>query len=769
MPYDTPYNRMIARNQQRTDEEYADYHAYSNQNFLSDGSMGDPRGNIRLFPKMVQREYYTPMDYSGGITHRNMEGDGGPLGRQFNSIALGEDTRRSHNKSAMYAPVNHMGRGSSGGMHRSREDQHYSSSEESCDDSDSDSSDDEEMRGTGVPSHRKLLKHLSKMKLPKDVHQEVCDYLEEMEGSGRGMEGRGGIWDWIKSTASKAGDFIKPLAQVAMPLVKTFTPYGRIAGLVSEGAKALIPGARETLEEYGMGMSGGGVPSHDELMMQLSKMKLPKKQHKAICKYLKDMDGCGRGMEGRGGVWDFIKSSASKVGKFAGPLIKPLAQIAVPLLKEKFPKVAQAIDMAKQFIPGAEEKLAEYGAGVSYLQRPARGDSLTDVRTGGFTFNSKKFLNPYRREAPAKAKAPLPPPVTGQGILDIDLKKYDLMGRKRGGASSGYMMETNENPLIGVPMRKPGYNKSSGLHFEGASLGAGASGGKKRGRPRKVGGSVMGGPSNDPVNRGKITGGRKRGRGEQAEDAELAGIFGDMKLEPAPPAQASARPRANSAPSKLKGQQRSKRKGSPKEEAEIPMADRPIAKRGKKTGSALFKKKGTFPLETKPGEPLTESQIVTNMAVGQGATQSKKSKKSVKLEQAYEEMPPTTDPKTLAKMYASQATVSPAQPKLRASKKQAWETEPVTASLAETGYKPESSYAKLDPARRTSASQSNRPPVPSKGRGKSGGKLKTLLPGSSFSGGKKTSPWIEHVKSYASSHGVSYKQALKEAKATYHK
>jgi hypothetical protein len=34
-------------------------------------------------------------------------------------------------------------------------------------------------------------------------------------------------------------------------------------------------------------------------------------------------------------------------------------------------------------------------------------------------------------------------------------------------------------------------------------------------------------------------------------------------------------------------------------------------------------------------------------------------------------------------------------------------------------------------------------------------------------GGKRASKWIEHVKAYAKQHGVSYKQALKDAKATY--
>lgn len=38
---------------------------------------------------------------------------------------------------------------------------------------------------------------------------------------------------------------------------------------------------------------------------------------------------------------------------------------------------------------------------------------------------------------------------------------------------------------------------------------------------------------------------------------------------------------------------------------------------------------------------------------------------------------------------------------------------------------------------------------------------------SGASGGKRASKWIDHVKAYAAKHGVSYKQALKDAKATY--
>jgi hypothetical protein len=36
-----------------------------------------------------------------------------------------------------------------------------------------------------------------------------------------------------------------------------------------------------------------------------------------------------------------------------------------------------------------------------------------------------------------------------------------------------------------------------------------------------------------------------------------------------------------------------------------------------------------------------------------------------------------------------------------------------------------------------------------------------------YGGGKGGSPWIQHVKAFASEHGISYKEALSRAKATY--
>jgi hypothetical protein len=616
---------MIARNQQRTDEEYADYHAYSNQNFLSDGSMGDPRGNIRLFPKAVQRDIEMPIDYSGGITARNMEGGYGPLRREMNSVALGEDTRRYNNKGSSYSSTEYPFY-REGHQYHQRDIYSSESEEEEID----------EMTGSGVPSHSQLLKHLSKMKLPKGVHSEIEEWLEEMEMQGRGMEGRGGVWDWIKDRAGDVGklikDNIKPIAKFAMPFLKKLPGVGKVLDKASTVAK-MVPGASGVLKEYGLGRHGGG---------------------------------------------------------------------------------------------------------VSYLGQPESGDHLTDVRTVG-------------RAMPAA------------------------------------MMEANENPLIGVPMRHPGYMKSTGLHFEGASLGAGK---KKRGRPCKVGGSVIGGPSNDPVNGCKITGGRrKKGKGDKAEqdlEDELSDIFEKKAslVERINDKKVPIRPRPSSvAPPKSPEEKRKREKSdSPKEVKKT---------KGKgKTGSALFKKKGAFPLESKVDVPMAEEGVVTDGEVGQGRKRRGGSK------DAKSALSPDALAEKMAKLGATETMYASPQggpPKMRASvlkapAVKAAAAKATAAAAAAAAPEPPSTLSRQKATKKkpvrvdTSSGYTNMyedmtdsAPVPDQGNGrkrgpKKGGMLKSQMPGSSFSGmGKKTSAWIDHCKAYAKAHGVPYRQALKDAKASYKK
>ena len=649
MPYDTPYNRMISRNQQRTDEEYADYQAYSNQNFLSDGSMGDARGNIRLFPKAVQRDIDMPLDYSGGITARNMEGGYGPLRHQLNDVALGEDTRRFRNKSAYTPSTYPFAR--EGSCYQDRN-IYSSESEDDCLD---------DMYGGGVPEHEELLKHLLKLKLPKDVHSEIVEWLEEMDEQGRGMEGRGAIWDFVKEKAGMLGNFIKdnikPIAKFAMPFLKKIPRIGPAIEAVT-GVIKKVPGAAGVLSQYGLG---------------------------------------------------------------------------------------------------------RHGRGVVVVESPESGDELSDVRTVG-------------RAMPAA------------------------------------MMQVNENPLIGVPMRKPGFMKSTGLHFEGASLGAG----RKRGRPRKVvGGSVIGGPSNDPVNKGKITGGRrKKGKGDSEEDAELSEIF-DKKLKMIEPVHKlkQAVSRASVAVPK-----------SPEDKRKREKSDSPKAPKAKKTGSALFKKKGAFPIETKAGEPLTQDQIVTSGKLGQGLEGSSE-QWTDKLRNWARKQDDNRRKRALAKagepltqdQIVTSGKLGQGRKRRGGAAKSALSAEELAKKLADLNTK-ESAFsmpvANTPPKRRASIlkapavaaapepisplvrkpavkrkapkvdtegaytgmyeDMSNAAEVPDQGKGKGrkkGGMLKSQLPGSSFSGmgDKKTSPWIAHVKAYAKAHSIKYKDALKAAAPSYKK
>ena len=562
--------------------------------------MGDARGNIRLFPKAVQRDVEMPLDYSGGITARNMEGGYGPLRHQLNAVALGEDTRRFHNKSA-YAPSIYP---------FDREGSCYQKRDIYSSESEDDGLDD--MYGGGIPSHEQLLKHLLQLKLPKDVHCEIVEWLEEMDEHGRGMEGRGAIWDFVKEKAGVLGNFIKdnikPIAKFAMPFLKKIPRIGPAIEAVS-GVIKKVPGAAGVLSEYGLG---------------------------------------------------------------------------------------------------------RHGRGVVVVESPESGDELSDVRTVG-------------RAMPAA------------------------------------MMQVNENPLIGVPMRKPGFLKSTGLHFEGASLGAG----RKRGRPRKVvGGSVIGGPSNDPVNKGKITGGRlKKGKGDSEEDAELSEIF-DKKLKMIEPVHKlkQAVSRASVAVPK-----------SPQEKRKREKSDSPKAPKAKKTGSALFKKKGTFPMETKAGEPLTEEQIVTNGKLGQGRKRRGGASKSA--------LSPEALAKKLADLNTEESTysmpVANTPPKRRATILKAPAAAAAPDAISPLGRKP--AVKRKAPKVATEGAytgmyedMSNAAAVPDQGKGKGrkkGGMLKSELPGSSFSGmgAKKTSPWIAHVKAYAKAHSIKYKDALKAAAPSYKK
>lgn len=95
MPYDTPYNRMIAQNENMANELYAKYNAYSNEMYNSPRPFSEVFKEIR--PPVRQfcpQPFRRVSNYEGGITNRNMEGSAGVLGSAMRHSVMGEDLDR---------------------------------------------------------------------------------------------------------------------------------------------------------------------------------------------------------------------------------------------------------------------------------------------------------------------------------------------------------------------------------------------------------------------------------------------------------------------------------------------------------------------------------------------------------------------------------------------------------------------------------------------------------------------------------------------------
>ena len=498
MPYNSKYNRMIADEMDRINQNKADYMAYSNQVYMN-GNKFVGADDLAKLPEGLKPKYAkqrNPVNTDGGITHKN--GEGYSAGMKFGS-KFGEDMNR--NKHAFTPKRLRCESSSSDSEHGAG---HNSDSES---ESGSSSSSEEDYDESDVPSLEDLLVHLAGLKMDKKTHDDVVCYLHKMEGAGKGLSGRGSVWGWIKDKAKKVADVakkgyefaeekIKPIAKIVIPLLKL---HPKIASAIDNGksiASAIPLVGSETkkkLEEYGLGKSGGAKRAPSKWVMH--------------CK-------------------QFAKDHKMKYGEAM--------------------KSAECKASYKKMGSGVSQAMA-----VDPLPQSALTDS---VQIGKGKSGGKRKVK-YLQRIPA---------ANGEQFLD-----------------------TNQNELAGVPARAPGMMKSTGLHFEGCSLGAG----------------VIGGPSNDPVNKGKITG---MGLKEEVEAAESVakksvgkGKLKDLviktaasalakkyKLKPsAPAAPAPAAPAAPVAP-EVGGK---KRKG--------------------KTGSALFKQKGQFPIELKQSEPLSADML----------------------------------------------------------------------------------------------------------------------------------------------------------------
>lgn len=473
MPYDTPYNRMIALEQERRNMRYADMNAYSNEMYNTNMPFSEVYRELRLPVRTFtpQRAYIS--NYDGGITNRNMEGSAGVLHRMMRPSVLNEDVR----------PV-------------------------------------------GMGARR-----------PRLAQKEHCRNCSSRRC---GMEG---------------------------------------------GADRGEPMVVDGEEEY------------DELADELAGIT---------------------GSMGTLAVQEHARPSAPPPAR-ARPSAPPPPRIKTP--------PPPAIGIPEPESKPEPKKRASSSAGSPLAKKSKEGK--------GMKHSKPKHLKSFIAEMSSK---------TGRKPAELKkdpevMKEFEEVHQKYvgSGMSGGFL------PFL-ASIAIPFLAKKAIKLIKGKGV---------------SGGSVLGGPSNDPVNKGKITGGRAKDIGEPQgsdtpfmtnvglhyEGASLgAGVSGgaDVEMLVAP-----------------------KKKGRGK---------------GKKTGASLFKTAPIIPLDVKSGVPPTEEQI-------EGISD-------------FAETP--------------------------------------------TGL----------------------------GKKKKGGMLKGLMPSSSFSGGKaKREPnaWIKHVQAYAKQHKVSYKDAIKQARATYKK
>ena len=493
MPYNSKYNRMIADEMDRINQNKADYMAYSNQVFMNGnkfvGADDLPKLPEGLKPKYAKQR--NPVNTEGGITHKN--GEGYSAGISFGS-KFGEDMNR--NKHA-FTPKRLRCESSSdsehgGGHNTESESESGSSSEE------------EEYDESDVPSLEDLLVHLAGLKMDKKTHDDVVVYLHKMESAGKGLSGRGSVWGWIKDKAKKVADVakkgyefaeekIKPIAKIVVPLLKL---HPGIATAIEKGksiASAIPLVGSETkkkLEEYGLGKSGGAKRAPSKWVMH--------------CK-------------------QFAKDHKMKYGEAM--------------------KSAECKASYKKMGSGVSEAMA-----VDPLPQAALTDS---VQIGKGKSGGKRKVK-YIQRIPA---------ANGEQFLD-----------------------TNQNEMVGIPARAPGLMKSTGIKFEGASLGAG----------------VMGGPSNDPVNKGKISGMGLKEDIDAAEAAAKSAVKGKGRLKDLV---------IKTASTALAKKYKLKPGAAPAVAAPEASAPEVGGKKKGKTGSALFKQKGQYPIELKQSEPLSADML----------------------------------------------------------------------------------------------------------------------------------------------------------------
>ena len=424
MPYDTPYNRMIANNQINSNERYAKFNAYSNQMYNSSLPFSEVHKEVALPQRRFIPHRNVISNFDGGITNRNMEGNG-----------LKEYLKNKKKK------LMKLGRGHSDCA--------------SC-----------------------------------GLHKCAC-----REVGGRNMEG--GFWFLAPLVGALAGK--------AIDVVSKKIGFGDMEE------------DDETSDEELLGLTRGLRRHHLYEEPEVAKSVAPIKQEP--------------------------RSSSAP----ASAPVAPVASVKKPSKKRgrpaKTPSPASSPDMKKKKGKGDYEDVEQFKKSSKEAQAKKAQKAQEEMKK---LQQKAKALKKMAKEQDSE-----------QGVY------ASLSSDKVDGDSSSSGSDSDFEDQLSTKMTEmtPAVDRSTKPKGKG----------KGKGKGKKQGGSVLGGPSNDPVNKGKI-GGQKymKSTGLHWEGATLgAGVEGDIK--------------------------------------EVMVASK--KGKGKKTGSALFKTSPVVPLDVKSGNPPSEEQI----------------------------------------------------------------------------------------------------------------------------------------------------------------
>jgi len=377
-----------------------------------------------------------PSNYEGGITHRNLEGSGGAMGRTFNHLGMGEDARRLSGPRRLFFVPPFEDKKSNAEFYKKEF-------------SDSETSESEDEEGVGTEN-------------------------EIMSGNLQGEGFFDDAWKGIKNVASKINpaDVIK-YGKEGYDLYKKYKGKGENMSLdidpfASPMTRAVMKNNGSTSGPIGMGVSGGKRKAsawieHVKAFAKSKNMKYRDALRSAECKasYKKK----GKGVSG-GSVMGGPANDPVNRGKITG------------LGKKKGKKTGCAL-----FAPKGEFALTEKTSNVSPIEDvmpDTKPLSLGKVKGGASTeFPQKYNKSTGHKWEGATLGAGFPsddPIITPQ---DIFVQRKAV---KKGKAKLG------SNPATYTPKKKIGSNPAT--WSKTPLIADGVSGGKKRGRPRKIDGGA---------------------------------------------------------------------------------------------------------------------------------------------------------------------------------------------------------------------------------------------------------------------------------------